>query len=96
MERKEYLERMKRAAVLTARNYASDEEEFSAVTVRFRGMTLFPVSYQLSYESDGETVRHTAVMRGMDLRNVYYARLAEVEAPTPPRKGGVASEGAEP
>lgn len=82
MECKEYLARMRRAAVLTARN-ASDEEEFSAATVRFRGMTLFPVSYQLSYESDGETVRHTAVMRGIDLRNVYYARLAEVEAPPP-------------
>ncbi len=82
MDRKEYLERMRRAAVIMRRPYAG-AEELNGATVYFRGMTLYPVAYQLSYEADGETVRHTAVMQSRDQNHLYYGRLSGVEAPPP-------------
>lgn len=74
---------MRRAAVIMRRPYAG-AEELDGATVRFRGMTLYPVAYQLSYEADGETVIHTALLRDMSQRHLYYARLADVEEAPPP------------
>lgn len=84
MERKAYIERLRLAAPLEARDYASGDE-LQAALVAWRGMTLYPVAYQLAYEPDGATVRHTAVLQELGSRKaVYYARLSEVAEPEPP------------
>lgn len=82
MERKEYLERCRRAAMLRNRDYFSGAEIMSS-SVQWSGRPYTPVAYQLAYEPDGVTVRHTAVLEGIvrGRRQVYYVRLSEVEAP---------------
>lgn len=83
MERKAYIERLRLAAPLEARNYAGGDE-LQAALVAWRGMTLYPVAYQLAYEPDGVTARHTAVLKELRRKTVYYARLSEVAEPEPP------------
>lgn len=83
MERKAYIERLRLAAPLQARNYAGGDE-LQAALVAWRGMTLWPVAYQLAYERDGVTVRHTAILKELRRKTVYYARLSEVAEPEPP------------
>ena len=82
MERKEYLERCRRAAMLRSRDYYSGTEIMSS-SVQWDGRSYTPVAYQLAYESDGVTIRHTAVLEGMarGRRQVYYVRLSDVTAP---------------
>lgn len=82
MERNEYLTRLRLAAPLRDRPYASGAE-LQAALVAWRNMTLFPVAYQLAYEPDGETVRHTAVLQEPRRKTIYYARLLEVAEPEP-------------
>ena len=83
MECKAYIERLRLAAQVRERPYASGAE-LQGATVQWRGMALFPVAYQLAYERDGATVRHTAVLQEPRRKTVYYARLSEVAEPEPP------------
>lgn len=82
MERKEYLERCRRAAMLRSRDYYSGTEIMSS-SVQWNGRPYMPVAYQLAYEPDGVTVCHIAVLEGIvrGQRQVYYVWLSEVEAP---------------
>lgn len=83
MERNAYLTRLRLAApLLGGKDYASGGE-LQAALVAWRGMELFPVAYQLAYEPDGETVRHTAVLQEPRRKTIYYARLSEVAEPEP-------------
>lgn len=84
MKRDAYITRLRLAApLLGGKGYASGGE-LQAALVAWRGMELFPVAYQLAYESDGATVRHTAVLQEPRRKTIYYARLSEVAEPAPP------------
>lgn len=83
MKRDDYLTRLRLAAPLRDRPYASGAE-LQAALVAWRNMTLFPAAYQLAYEPDGATVLHTAVLQEPRRKTIYYARLSEVAEPEPP------------
>lgn len=84
MKRDAYITRLRLAApLLGGKGYASGAE-LQAALVAWRGMTLCPVAYQLAYEPDGVTVRHTAVLKELRRKTVYYTRLSEVAEPEPP------------
>ena len=79
MERKKYLELCQKVSVLPCKWFTIKEVPFE-LQVRHNGILYYPMSYKLSFDSEGNP-QHTAILHELGIRSMVECRLQDVAEP---------------